>query len=104
MFWNEEEECMPPLKREELQLERLQEVVKKAYENVPFYRKRFDDAGVKPEDIKTLEDIQKLPLTTKDDLRAAYPFGMFAVSPKKIVELHTSSGTTGKPTVLRTHQ
>ncbi len=99
MFWNEEAECMSPAERKQLQLKRLQEVVKRAYENVPFYRKRFDDAGVKPDDIKTLEDIEKLPLTTKDDLRDAYPFGMFAVPPKKIVEIHTSSGTTGKPTV-----
>ncbi len=99
MFWNEEAECMSLTEREQLQLKRLQDVVKRAYENVPYYRKRFDDEGIKPEDIKTLKDIEKLPLTTKDDLRATYPFGMFAVSPKKIVELHTSSGTTGKPTV-----
>lgn len=99
MFWNEEEECMAPEKKEQLQLERLQAVVKRAYKNVPYYRERFDDAGIKPGDIKTLKDIEKLPLTTKDDLRAAYPFGMFAVPRKEIVELHTSSGTTGKPTV-----
>lgn len=99
MFWNEEAEGMSLAEREQLQLKRLQDVVKRAYENVPYYRKRFDDEGIKPEDIKTLKDIEKLPLTTKDDLRATYPFGMFAVSPKKIVELHTSSGTTGKPTV-----
>ncbi|MGV8143263.1 MAG: phenylacetate--CoA ligase family protein [Methanothermobacter sp.] len=99
MFWNEEAECMSLTEREQLQLKRLQDVVKRAYENVPYYRKRFDDEGIKPEDIKTLKDIEKLPLTTKDDLRSTYPFGMFAVSPKKIVELHTSSGTTGKPTV-----
>jgi len=82
-----------------LQLERLQDVVKRAYENVPYYKKRFKEAGIKPEDIKTLDDIQKLPFTTKDDLRAAYPFGMFAVPRREIVEVHTSSGTTGKPTV-----
>ena len=99
MFWNEEAECMSLTEREQLQLKRLQDVVKRAYENVPYYKKRFDDEGIKPEDIKTLKDIEKLPLTTKDDLRSTYPFGMFAVSPKKIVELHTSSGTTGKPTV-----
>ena len=82
-----------------LQLERLQDVVKRAYENVPYYKKRLDDEDIKPEDIKTLDDIKKLPLTTKDDLRAAYPFGMFAVPRREIVEVHTSSGTTGKPTV-----
>ena len=99
MFWNEKAERMPTSEREQLQLKRLQEVVKTAYENVPYYKKRFNEEGIKPEDIKTLKDIEKLPFTTKDDLRAAYPFGMFAVPSKKIVELHTSSGTTGKPTV-----
>jgi phenylacetate-CoA ligase len=99
MIWNEEAECMSHGNKEELQLKRLQEVVKRAYENVPLYRKRLDDNKIKPEDIKTLKDIEKLPLTTKDDLREAYPFGMFAVPRKEIVEVHTSSGTTGKPTV-----
>jgi phenylacetate-CoA ligase len=99
MIWNKEVECMSQNEKEELQLKRLQEVVKRAYENVPFYKKRFDDNNIKPEDIKTLKDIEKLPLTTKDDLREAYPFGMFAVPRKEIVEVHTSSGTTGKPTV-----
>lgn len=99
MIWNEEAECMSQNEKEELQLKRLQEVVKRAYENVPFYKKRFDDNNIKPEDIKTLKDIEKLPLTTKSDLREAYPFGMFAVPRKEIVEIHTSSGTTGKPTV-----
>ncbi len=99
MIWNEEAECMTREEKEKLQLKRLQEIVKRAYENVPFYRKRFDDNNIKPEDIKTMKDIEKLPLTTKDDLREVYPFGMFAVPRKEIVELHTSSGTTGKPTV-----
>ncbi len=99
MIWNEEVECISRDEMKELQLKRLKDVVKRAYENVPYYKKRFDEAGIKPEDIKTLEDIQKLPLTTKDDLRAAYPFGMFAVPRREIVEVHTSSGTTGKPTV-----
>ncbi len=99
MMWNEEVESKSREEMKKLQLERLQAVVKYAYENVPYYKKRFDEQGVKPEDIKTLEDIQKLPFTTKDDLRAAYPFGMFAVPQKEIVEVHTSSGTTGKPTV-----
>lgn len=99
MIWNEESECMDQDKREELQLKRLQEVVKRAYENVPHYKNRLDQSGVKPEDIKTLKDIEKLPFTTKDDLRESYPFGMFAVPPRDIVEIHTSSGTTGKPVV-----
>jgi phenylacetate-CoA ligase len=99
MIWNKEAECMSQIQKEELQLERLKAVVKQAYENVPYYKKRFDEAGIKPEDIKTLKDIEKLPFTSKSDLRDAYPFGMFAVSDDDIVEIHTSSGTTGKPTV-----
>lgn len=99
MIWNEKAECMSENDKETLQLERLQTAVKRAYESVPYYKKRFDELGVKPEDIKTLKDIEKLPFTTKDDLRDAYPFGMFAVPRKEIVEVHTSSGTTGKPTV-----
>jgi len=77
----------------------LKEVVKNAYENVPYYRKRLDGMNIKPDDINTLKDIEKLPFTTKDDLRDSYPFEMFAVPRKEIVEVHTSSGTTGKPTV-----
>jgi len=99
MVWNEKAECMDSKEKEELQLRRLQETVKKAYENVPFYKKRFDKVGIKPEDIETLQDIEKLPFTTKTDLRDAYPFGMFAVPEEEIIEIHTSSGTTGKPTV-----
>ncbi|MDD3754432.1 MAG: phenylacetate--CoA ligase [Methanobacterium sp.] len=99
MIWNDEIECMAHDELKKLQLKRLQDVVKRAYETVPYYKKRFDEAGIKPEDIKTLDDIQKLPFTTKDDLRRAYPFGMFAVPRREIVEVHTSSGTTGKPTV-----
>jgi phenylacetate-CoA ligase len=99
MIWNKEAECIRQEQREKLQLKRLQEVVKRAYENVPYYKKRFDEAGIRPEDIKTLKDIEKLPFTSKSDLRDAYPFGMFAVPEEDIVEVHTSSGTTGKPTV-----
>ncbi len=99
MIWNKEAECMSDYDRENLQLRRLKEAVKNAYENVPYYRKRLDGMNIKPDDIKTLEDIEKLPFTTKDDLREAYPFEMFAVPKKEIVEVHTSSGTTGKPTV-----
>ncbi|MTK64828.1 MAG: phenylacetate--CoA ligase [Methanobacterium sp.] len=99
MIWNKQVECMSDDERKKLQLEKLQAIVKYAYENVPYYRKRLDEIPIKPEDIKTLKDIEKLPFTTKDDLRDAYPFEMFAVPKKEIVEVHTSSGTTGKPTV-----
>ena len=99
MIWNREAECMARDEMEELQLKRLQEVVKRAYENVNYYKKAFEKADVYPEDIETLKDIEKLPFTSKTDLRDAYPFGMFAVSPDDIVEVHTTSGTTGKPTV-----
>jgi phenylacetate-CoA ligase len=91
------------LPREELralQLERLRDTVQRAYHLVPFYRKKFDEAGVKPEDIKSLEDLQKLPFTTKQDLRDNYPFGLFAVPMEQVVRIHSSSGTTGKPTVV----
>ena len=99
MFWNEEAECMGKEEKEKLQLERLQETVKLAYENIEFYKKRFDEIGLKPEDIKTLKDIEKIPFTTKSDLREAYPLGLLAVPRDEIVEIHASSGTTGKPTV-----
>lgn len=99
MIWNKEAECMSASETRELQLQRLQAVVKRAYENVPYYRKRFDDLNIEPEDIETLKDIEKLPFTSKTDLRDAYPFGMFAVPTDDIVEVHTTSGTTGKPTV-----
>ena len=89
MIWNDEIECMAHDELKKLQLKRLQDVVKRAYETVPYYKKRFDEAGIKPEDIKTLDDIQKLPFTTKDDLRHAYPFGMFAVPRREIVEVHS---------------
>jgi len=99
MFWNKEVECMDEEKLRELQLERLKFIVKWAYERVPFYKKKFDEAGLKPEDIKSLEDIKYIPFTSKMDMREAYPFGMFAVPLEEVVELHTSSGTTGKPVV-----
>ena len=83
-----------------LQLKRLQSTLAHAYENSPVYRAKFEAAGVKPSDIKTLADLSKLPFTTKKDLREAYPFGMFAVPREKISRIHASSGTTGKPTVV----
>src|ERR1039458_476959 len=99
MIWNKEAECMSDEDRESLQLKRLKSAVKNAYENVPYYRKRFSEMNITPDDINTLKDIEKLPFTTKDDLRDAFPLEMFAVPRKQIVEVHTSSGTTGKPTV-----
>ena len=100
MIWNKEIETMPRTKMRELQLERLKYIVRYCYDNVPFYKKRFDENGIAPDCIKSLEDIKRIPPTTKADLRDNYPFGMFAVPRKKIVRLHASSGTTGKPTVV----
>jgi phenylacetate-CoA ligase len=83
-----------------LQLERLKWSLRHAYENVPMYRQRFDEAGVHPDDLKTLADLAKFPFTYKNDLRDNYPFGLFAVPREQIVRIHASSGTTGKPTVV----
>ena len=83
-----------------LQLQRLKWSLKHAYDNVPHYRKKFDAAGVKPEDLKQLSDLAKFPFTTKQDLRENYPFSMFAVPREQVVRIHASSGTTGKPTVV----
>jgi phenylacetate-CoA ligase len=83
-----------------LQLDRLRWSVRHAYDNVAHYQAAFDSAGVRPEDLNTLEDLQKFPFTVKDDLRKNYPFGMFAVPREKVARVHASSGTTGKPTVV----
>jgi phenylacetate-CoA ligase len=83
-----------------LQLSRMQTSLRHAYENAPFYRARFDAVGVHPDDLKSLADLAKFPFTTKSDLRDTYPFGMFAVPQNKLVRVHASSGTTGKPTVV----
>jgi phenylacetate-CoA ligase len=87
-------------KLRDLQLSRLKWSLKRAYDKVPHYRKKFDAAGVKPKDLKTLADLAKFPFTAKADLRDTYPFGMFAVPMDKVVRIHASSGTTGKPTVV----
>ena len=100
MIWNKEAECMPREELEKLQGERLKNTVKHCYENVPTYRKKFDEAGIKPEDVKSVADLNILPFTTRDDLRDAYPFSMFAVPLEDVVRVHSSSGTTGKPKVV----
>ena len=100
MIWNEKIECMSRDEMTALQSKRLVNLVKYVYDNVEFYRKRMDEAGVKPSDIKGIEDITKLPYTTKNDLRDTYPFGLFAAPQSDIVRVHASSGTTGKATVV----
>jgi phenylacetate-CoA ligase len=100
MIYNEEFETMPREALESIQLRRLQATVARVYNATPFYRRRFDEAGVAPADIRSLSDLQKLPFTTKADLRDNYPFGMFAVPMDNVTRIHASSGTTGKPTVV----
>jgi len=83
-----------------LQLQRLKMTLQRAYEHVPHYRKAFDAQGVRPDDLRSLDDLKKFPFTSKKDLRDNYPFGMFAVPREQVVRIHASSGTTGKPTVV----
>lgn len=99
MIWSKEE-SMPREELEALQLSRLQETVKRVYEKVPAYRKKMEEKGVTPDDVKTLKDLAKLPFVTKQDMRDNYPFGLFAVEKDELVRIHASSGTTGKPTVV----
>ncbi|MCD8568228.1 MAG: hypothetical protein LRY50_07750 [Geovibrio sp.] len=99
-YWQEREETMSVEEREAFQLERLQSTLNRAYKNVDFYKKKFDETGIKPDSVKELTDIANLPFTTKQDLRDNYPYGMFAVPLRDIVRIHSSSGTTGKPTVV----
>jgi len=100
MIYNEEFETLPREALEALQLKRLQQVASRVYHTVGFYRKAFDKAGVSPDDIKSLDDLKRLPFTCKQDLRDNYPFGLFTVPMTNIVRVHASSGTTGKPTVV----
>lgn len=100
MIWDKTAECMDRKKLQEIQLERLKWTVERVYNNVPFYRKAFDEVGVKPEDIKCLKDIERLPFTIKNDLRDNYPYNLFASPMKDVVRIHASSGTTGKPIVV----
>jgi phenylacetate-CoA ligase len=100
MIYNIEFETLPREALEAIQLRRLQETVERVYATVPFYRRKFDEAGVTPADVKSLQDLRKFPFTTKQDLRDNYPYGMFAVPMDNVVRIHASSGTTGKPTVV----
>jgi len=100
MIYNEEFETLPREALEALQIKRLQQVVNRVYHTVGFYRKSFDKAGVSPDDIRSLDDLKRLPFTVKQDLRDNYPFGLFTVPMTNIVRVHASSGTTGKPTVV----
>ncbi|MCX8043037.1 MAG: phenylacetate--CoA ligase [Desulfobacterota bacterium] len=100
MIWNEHYETMPREELEALQLKRLQTTVERVYATVPFYRKKFDEMGLKPSHIKTLKDLKLLPFTVKTDLRDNYPFGLFSVPMEHVVRVHASSGTTGKPIVV----
>jgi len=100
MIYNMEFETLPREALEAIQLKRLKNTVERVYATVPFYRRKFDEAGVKPDQIKSLDDLKRLPFTTKQDLRENYPFGLFAVPMENVVRIHASSGTTGKPTVV----
>jgi len=100
VIWNVPAETMPRDDLAALQASRLQALVRRVDERVPFYRQAFERAGVRPEQIRTLADLRRLPWTRKTDLRDHYPFGLFAVPRDQVVRLHASSGTTGKPTVV----
>jgi phenylacetate-CoA ligase len=100
MIFDMEYETMPREALESIQLRRLQTTLSRVYATVPFYRKKFDEAGLMPGDVKSLDDLKRLPFTVKQDLRDNYPFGMFAVPMENVVRIHASSGTTGKPTVV----
>jgi phenylacetate-CoA ligase len=100
MIWDEELETLPREALEALQLKRLMATAERVYATVPFYKKKFDEASIRPGDIKSLKDLQRLPFTTKLDLRDNYPFGLFAVPMEQVVRIHASSGTTGKQTVV----
>ena len=100
LHWDKEKECMSRKDLEVLQFRRLKETVYRVYAFVPSYKEKMDEAGIKPDDITCLEDISKLPFSTKQDLRDNYPFNLFAVPMSDVVRIHSSSGTTGKPTVV----
>ncbi|MBI9101024.1 MAG: phenylacetate--CoA ligase [Spirochaetales bacterium] len=97
MIWNSQAECMGQREREAGQVESLRKLAEHVYKNVPFYKNKFDQMGVKPADIQSISDIVKLPFTSKDELRETYPYGLLAVDESELVEIHMSSGTTGTP-------
>jgi phenylacetate-CoA ligase len=100
MYWETEYETLGRDELEQLQLERLQATISRVYLNVPFYRKKFDELGIDPDGFRSLDDMRKLPFTTKNDLRDNYPYGLFAVPLREVVRIHASSGTTGLSTVV----
>jgi len=97
MAWNDDYECLPEEKLKQFQLEKLRETVSWVNDKIPFYKKKFKEAGISADDIASVEDVAKLPFTEKTDLRDEYPFGMCAVPLEEVVRVHASSGTTGKP-------
>lgn len=100
MIWNENKECMSREEMRALQGKRLHKIVEYVYHNVPFYRKRLQELNIRPDDIRTIDDITRLPYTTKQDLRDNYPFGLQAAPQSEIIRIHASSGTTGNPTIV----
>ncbi|HHX13546.1 MAG TPA: phenylacetate--CoA ligase [Clostridiales bacterium] len=100
MIWNETKECMSRDEMTHLQNERLKTMLARVYQNVPFYRRKMQEIGIEPGDVKGISDLPHLPFTTKQDLRDNYPFGLFAVPKSQVVRVHASTGTTGKPTVV----
>ncbi len=100
MYWEPENECMSREEIEQLQLERLESTLNRVYMNVPFYRRKFDELKIDIDNLRYLDDLRKLPFTTKDDLRDNYPYGLFAVPLREVVRIHASSGTTGMSTVV----
>jgi phenylacetate-CoA ligase len=100
VYWQKDIETIQRRNLEALQLKRLQRTVRLAHRNIPFYQDKFSELGIRPKDITSLKDIQKIPFTSREDLRANYPFGMLAVDKEQVVRLHTSSGTTGKPKAI----
>jgi len=100
MIWEEKIECMAPADLKNIQSERLKALAEYVYKNNPVYRKKFDAIGLIPSDVKTIDDIRKLPFTVKDDMRDSYPFGLFSMPSNDLAEIHVSSGTTGNPTVV----
>jgi len=99
MIWDRRYECMPREEIEQLQLERLQSTLHRAYRNVSFYKKKFDQLKISPDEIQSKKDLAQLPFTTKEDLAGSYPYGMFALPLREVIRIHSSSGIRGKPTV-----